>query len=71
MRHLDLSWTALGGRRVFATLAIARSSSPAENAPSKRAAIRPRRLITNVHGSVGRRQAATGPWTGLFALLSW
>ena len=64
-------WTGLGGRRLFATLAISRSSSPAENAPSNRAAMRPRRLITNVHGSDCRRQAATGPWTGLFALLSW
>jgi hypothetical protein len=45
-----------------ATLAIARWSSPSEKGPSNRAAMRPDLAITNVHGSVGSRQATTGPW---------
>jgi hypothetical protein len=56
--------------RAQVTFAMARSSSPTENAPSKRAAIRPEREITNVHGSVTSRHAATGPCRPAFGVLS-
>jgi hypothetical protein len=53
-----------------ATFAIARWSSPAEKAPSKRAEIRPLRSMTNVQGSDCRRHAATCGRTPLSIWLS-
>ena len=64
----DVAFRVICANRVPDHATIARSSSPAEKAPSKRDEIRPWRSMTNVHGSDCRCHAAT---CGRTPLLIW